>query len=343
MALSFFIKQNDTSRSLRVTLSTDLTGAAINFKMADANGNTVIDQPATLVTASTVIDGITSGIVEYQWQSGDTATAGRYRAEFIVTFTGGAVETFPADEYVDVVIGDAIELQEQTDHFEIDTTGAEKLASDQMIRDLMAEVDEFPDSIYDAPNKLAELKMFAKEWLELKTGKHILFKDITDELHDGNQKYHVNVKHPPIISVTSLVIADDTKVAGTDYWIYEDYLMLLAPTPRGYQNIKVSYRSGFGTTVNLITARTIAKTAALFAIGDLSIGPSEASSIRAGPVALTERVSTGGRFSGKTGRMMDDINAWIMSRRGLRMGAVGHQLYPKTYSKVYNPRKDSWE
>jgi hypothetical protein len=339
----FSIKQGDNSRYLRVTLSTDLTGAAIQFRMANAVGDIVINKAATLVTPSVVIDGITSGVVEYQWQTGDTALPGRYKAEFIVTFSGGAKETFPADGYVDVIIFDAIELEEATTTFTLNTTGTEKLCSDQMIRDLMSEVDEFPDSVYDGPNKLAELKLYAKEWLEFKTKKSIIFRDIVNELHDGNQKFFISVKRPPIISVTTVTIADEVKVAGTDYWVYPDHIMLVAVTPRGHQNVKVSYRSGIGSTVSTFTALTIARVAALFITADISSGPSEASSIKAGPVALTERVSEGGRYNSKTEKMMDAVNEWIRSKKGVRMGVVGHQLFPKALSKVYNPRKDAWE
>lgn len=45
-----------------------------------------------------------AGSVKYVWTATDTATAGSFQAEFEVTYTNGAVETFPNDQSISIVI-----------------------------------------------------------------------------------------------------------------------------------------------------------------------------------------------------------------------------------------------
>lgn len=107
--MAFYIKQNDTSPSLRAQLKdgddipVDLTGATIRFHMRAIGGATAaVDASAQIITPDI------SGIVQYDWDNGDTATIGSYQAEFEVTFAGGAVETFPNSGYIRVEIIDDI-------------------------------------------------------------------------------------------------------------------------------------------------------------------------------------------------------------------------------------------
>ena len=106
--MAFFIKQNDTSPSLRAILkdgdeiAINLTGATVRFHMRTVGGATAtVDADASIVTAE-------SGIVQYIWDAADTTTVGSYQAEFEVTFPGGAVETFPNNGYIRVEITDDI-------------------------------------------------------------------------------------------------------------------------------------------------------------------------------------------------------------------------------------------
>jgi hypothetical protein len=103
--MTFYIKQNDTSPSLRAALkdgdnlAIDLTGATVRFHMKSLEDNTVVvDADATVVVPSV------SGIVQYDWDNGDTATAGSYQGEFEVTFAGGAIETFPNKTNISISI-----------------------------------------------------------------------------------------------------------------------------------------------------------------------------------------------------------------------------------------------
>jgi hypothetical protein len=106
--MAFYIKQNDTSPNLRAILKDgdedpiNLTDAAIRFHMRTVGGETaVVDADASIVTAE-------SGVVQYIWDAADTATVGSYQAEFEVTFSGGAIETFPNNGYIRVEITDDI-------------------------------------------------------------------------------------------------------------------------------------------------------------------------------------------------------------------------------------------
>ncbi len=60
------------------------------------------------VDAPAVIEDADNGIVYYSWDAADTDTIGSYEAEFEVTFTGGEIETFPNNRYIEVEITDDI-------------------------------------------------------------------------------------------------------------------------------------------------------------------------------------------------------------------------------------------
>ena len=108
MALTFYIKENDTSRSLkaypRATPASDFTGATVVFNMREKGTETV-----KLSRAAAVI-GSDSGGTYFQkaWSASDTDTPGKYEAEFEVTLLTGAVETYPSRGYISVVVGDDI-------------------------------------------------------------------------------------------------------------------------------------------------------------------------------------------------------------------------------------------
>ena len=92
--MAFSIKQNDTSPSLQATLKdsaqtpVDLTGATVMFHMKSVDGTIKVDRQMTVTNAA-------GGVVQYDWQSGDTDTVGTYYVEFEVTYADSSVETFP--------------------------------------------------------------------------------------------------------------------------------------------------------------------------------------------------------------------------------------------------------
>lgn len=92
--MSFSIKQNDTSPSLQAILKdgglnpVDLTGASVRFHMKAVGGAIKVDAAMTVVDQD-------NGIVQYDWEAGDTDTVDTYAVEFEVTYSDGAIETFP--------------------------------------------------------------------------------------------------------------------------------------------------------------------------------------------------------------------------------------------------------
>ena len=102
---TFFIKRNDDNPSLDVALQDDkgrpvnVTGATTVFHMRNAADDTVKVSSGTTSTLNA-----TRGEVRYSWSTSDTDTAGNFEGEFQVTFSGGGVQTFPNDGYIDIII-----------------------------------------------------------------------------------------------------------------------------------------------------------------------------------------------------------------------------------------------
>jgi len=103
----FYIKQNDRRPKLQVQLQNsdgtplDLTSSAnTKFTMKKQGAATKLDNQVAAVTDAA------NGLVEYEWQAGDTDTLGTYRGEFTVTWTTGVTQTFPEDDYIKVVVID---------------------------------------------------------------------------------------------------------------------------------------------------------------------------------------------------------------------------------------------
>lgn len=99
-----YLKRGDTLPSIVSELRdgrgapVNLTGASVKFvyRSAAAGG-------ATVQRTATVVDAGRS-IVRYDFVSGDTLTAGTYKAEWEVTFDGGAKLTFPNDSFIELVV-----------------------------------------------------------------------------------------------------------------------------------------------------------------------------------------------------------------------------------------------
>lgn len=105
----FPIKRNDLLPALEAVLSAkqadgslaveDLTGKTVFFILySTATGANVFRR------AATVVGDATAGRVRYQWQTGDTGTAGRYKGEFEVLDGSSRPKTFPNDDYIPIRI-----------------------------------------------------------------------------------------------------------------------------------------------------------------------------------------------------------------------------------------------
>lgn len=67
---------------------------------------------------------------------------------------------------------------------------------------------------------------------------------ITDEYHDGDGTYLLEVMKRPIVSVQNLYI-NDVLITPSDYVVFEDYIQLKSGVfPRSVLNVRVSYTSG---------------------------------------------------------------------------------------------------
>lgn len=100
----FLLKQYDLAPSIVGTLKAaggsvkNLSDAtSVVFKMGTSAGTLKVNQTITPFDA-------TNGICVYNWQSGDTDTAGTFFAEFEVINADGTKETFPNDKPLTISI-----------------------------------------------------------------------------------------------------------------------------------------------------------------------------------------------------------------------------------------------
>jgi hypothetical protein len=107
--LTIYVKQNDTRPIFHAFIRdeldriVDVTGALVSFNMRNLADNTVIISAGLIE----VVDA-SNGEIQYQWAPADTSTAAVCQAEVQVVFVGGAIETFPNDGYIKVIILDDI-------------------------------------------------------------------------------------------------------------------------------------------------------------------------------------------------------------------------------------------
>lgn len=100
----FQIKQNDTKVNLKATLSNesgpvDLTGCTVRFLMLGYGKSEL-----KINRETTLIQDAANGIVWFVFETGDTAEAGHYKAEFEVSFPDGRKETFPSNGFITIEI-----------------------------------------------------------------------------------------------------------------------------------------------------------------------------------------------------------------------------------------------
>ena len=109
MANDWGVKQNDNSPGVSATLK-DADGAAINL-----SGCTVVFNMRLKKTGAIKVDegtvtivSATDGTVRYDWQTGDTATAGEYYIEWQITDGSGNVQTVPTNGFDELEVYEEI-------------------------------------------------------------------------------------------------------------------------------------------------------------------------------------------------------------------------------------------
>ena len=95
--MNFTIKQNDTAPILKAALTlsdnpVDLTDCTIALRLRDPDNQ-------LLLKVAEIFGDPTAGVVSYSWNDGDLVLPGRYLAEFVVTYPGGRIMTFPSESY----------------------------------------------------------------------------------------------------------------------------------------------------------------------------------------------------------------------------------------------------
>jgi hypothetical protein len=70
--------------------------------MRKHHGETVIDAPALIETV------FGPAVIAYAWTPSDTDVAGRYQAEFKISYADGAIETFPNRGFIDVFVAENV-------------------------------------------------------------------------------------------------------------------------------------------------------------------------------------------------------------------------------------------
>ncbi|MCU7521615.1 MAG: BppU family phage baseplate upper protein [Ignavibacteria bacterium] len=99
----YTIKLHDTLPPMEATLKDNtgaaynLTGAAVQIHLRCRNTGTVVNKAATITDAP-------NGVVSYTLATNDISAAGSYDVEWQVTFSGGAVLTFPNTGFLELSV-----------------------------------------------------------------------------------------------------------------------------------------------------------------------------------------------------------------------------------------------
>lgn len=251
----FVIKQGDSLPVLSDTLTystggaVNLTGASVNFVMRAQTSNTT-----TTNVAATVVSP-TAGTVQYTFTAIDTATTGEYMANWVVTFAGGQVMTFPTDGYLEVTVED-----------NLTTPGGTRLIS-------LGEVKDYLNIPATDKTRDARLLRFIDELgpvIEFITGP-IRQRLIQNESYDGQGSF-ISLRRRPVISVNSVteyrgpipypLTQIPTPDLGTIYsYMFEPPGRIVRRTvgggmtefPRGLDSVIVTYTAGFKTVPANVT------------------------------------------------------------------------------------------
>lgn len=96
----FIIKRNDTLPNLQIKIKTrNCMNALVPFNLSGITGCTfsMMDDCGNLIIASNtaLISSESEGIIQYNWQEGDTMNSGKYQGEFELYFPDGKKLSVP--------------------------------------------------------------------------------------------------------------------------------------------------------------------------------------------------------------------------------------------------------
>lgn len=153
----------------------DLTNAtSVVFIMRKVSSST------PTVTAAATITNAEAGEVSYQWASADTASAGIYTAQFLITYSSGLTQMSPGDGYLEIMVEENLA-----------TTGATPtIVSLGAVKEYL----NIPANDKSRDSKLLRFIRASVSVIENVTGPVVV--RTFDEWYDGGQ-YHIMLRHPP--------------------------------------------------------------------------------------------------------------------------------------------------
>ena len=107
MSAHFTYKVGDTAPAFRIQCLTlaglpqDLTGATAQLRIKKPSGKKL--------AGALAVEGGTDGYVNRTWVAGDLDVAGIYLGEVEVTFSSGAVQTYPAHGHIRLVVTEQLD------------------------------------------------------------------------------------------------------------------------------------------------------------------------------------------------------------------------------------------
>jgi YD repeat-containing protein len=184
---TFITKRGATTPTISWTC-TDQNGAIVN--LTNATGVTFVMRAQTSsqpwISASGSITNAGTGAVSYTWTANDVSTAGRFDAEWLVTWTGGTVQRFPVQGY------QSISIEE-----DLSTPGGNRLVTLEEIRDHLRMSST--DHTFDA--RLLRLLDAITVVIENETGP--IIQRAYDEWYDGGNTI-ITTRRRPLVLVNSV-------------------------------------------------------------------------------------------------------------------------------------------
>jgi hypothetical protein len=313
----FYIGQGDTASPLIDVLRdadgnpVNIQGATVALKIVPLRGGpAIVDDPADVDQNGDGSDG-SKGKVSREWTAGETAEAGSYLGQWIVTFAGGDVQTFPNTGYLLIEItGDPA------------LTGGRYLTLEELKKTLKLDGRSFADrdievAIAAAADALDE--HYGGPWTLGPPGVVHYFTPVAKET--------LIELRPPLVAVTAVDLDtagagafDSALVEGTDFELERDgeapasgpwnglrmlrtglawdwrYPSWRSPYPWGVDSLRITGTWGWSEVpagvkvASSIIATRFLRRAREGPFGFVGIGP-EGASMRAGAIALDPEVA----------------------------------------------------